>query len=467
VNVTRSPRAFRYLPLLRRWTWPDESGLTQDPGARSARDTVALSLVGKLAELPPLALMFTIVPRVLGPSRFGEFTLGFFAVTLGSACVATSGAALMSRFIATAAPGDRVQLAHRLARDLARRRLVQAALLGVLGTLLSVTLPDRFPPVFTVIVVLALAVDLMATLCFQIALGLGRTRLWSFRYAVQNSTTLVATLLLTAAFGGSAAVGGLLTGSAAALLLGAFFVIRPLLRARRAEPGNEQRTLSPEITRFRTFKGLSNLLTQLAHRSGVILVAIVSGSRVETGYAGLATGAGLTATYAIWQTFTVQLPAHSAQTTRDHLRVEEVLRRYAQRLQLVAVVLALGVAAILTPVFSLLFGDRFLGARDAFAPAIALIPLAPMTALGSQIATLRLRPDIEARATGLGAVIFFAVALTAIPFWGAGGATSALLASSVATVGALAVGLQRAISLRMIAVGLMTVAAVLAIRVVA
>jgi O-antigen/teichoic acid export membrane protein len=188
---------------------------------------------------------------------------------------------------------------------------------------------------------------------------------------------------------------------------------------------------------------------------------------VETGYAGLATGAGLTATYAIWQTFTVQLPAHSAQTTLDHHRVEDTLRRYAQRLQLVAVVLALVVAAILTPAFSFLFGHRFLGARDAFAPAIALIPLAPMTALGSQISTLRLRPDLEARATGLGAAVFFSVALAAIPFWGAGGATAALLASSLVTVGALAVGLRGAISLRMIAVGVVAVAAVLAIRVIA
>jgi hypothetical protein len=80
---------------------------------------------------------------------------------------------------------------------------------------------------------------------------------------------------------------------------------------------------------------------------------------------------------------------------------------------------------------------------------------------------LRLRPDLEARATGLGAAVFFSVALAAIPFWGAGGATAALLASSLVTVGALAVGLRGAISLRMIAVGVVAVAAVLAIRVIA
>jgi O-antigen/teichoic acid export membrane protein len=420
--------------------------------------------VGKLAELPPLALMFTIVPRVLGPSRFGEFTLGFFAVTLGSACVALSGAALMSRFIAAAPPGDRVRMAHQLARDLARRRLVTAALLGILGALLSITFPDRFPPAFTAVVVLALTVDLMATLCFQVALGLGRTRLWSFRYAVQNSTTLVATLLLTAAFGGSAAVGGLLIGSAAALLVGSIFVIRPLLSARRAEHVSNEQALPIEITHFRTFKGLSNVLTQLAHRSGVILVAIVSGSRVETGYAGLATGAGLTATYAIWQTFTVQLPAHSWETKTDPLRVEETLRNYARRVQLVAIPLALFAAAILTPAFSFLFGARFLGARDAFAPAVALIPLAPLTALGSQIASLRLRPDLEARATAVGCAVFFAVALATIPFWGAGGSTTALLASSLVTTTALAVGLRGAITPRLAGAALAAVLAVLAIR---
>src|SRR2546426_852314 len=139
------------------------------------RRTLFGSVAGKLVELPPLALIFTLVPRVLGPSRFGEFALGFFTVTLGSACVAVSGAALMSRFVGASPLRQRTIVAHDLAADLARRRVVQIGGLGLLGVALAVSFPARFPPTFTAVVVGALAIDLLATLCFQVLLGLGRT----------------------------------------------------------------------------------------------------------------------------------------------------------------------------------------------------------------------------------------------------------------------------------------------------
>jgi hypothetical protein len=454
------------IPRMRRSSRPGGDG-GHGAGSPATRPTIIAGVVGKLVELPPLALMFTLVPRVLGPARFGEFALGFFTVTLGSACVALSGAALMSRFIATAPPERRIHIAHLLAMDMGRRRLFQIAAVGVCGLLLALTLPGRFPPAFVAIVILALAVDLLATLCFQIALGLGRTTLWSFRYAIQNTTILVSTLLLTAAFGAKAAIGGLLIGSVTALAIGVAAVFAPLAAARADGNREQQVGLSADMSRFRTLKGLSNVLTQVAHRSGVILVAIVAGSRVQTGYAGLAIGASLTATYAIWQVFTVQLPAQSRETTRDHKGVEEALQRFARRAEFVSVSFALLAAAILSPAFSLLLGDSFLGARPAFALGIALIPLAPLTALGSQIATLRLRPDVEVRATALGAGVFFALALAAIPFWGATGATAALLVSALATVALLIVGLRGAISLGTTAVALAAVAGVLAIRILA
>jgi O-antigen/teichoic acid export membrane protein len=445
------------------------SALPEDGGRdvfRSARPTIVAGVVGKLVELPPLALMFTLVPRVLGPSRFGEFALGFFTVTLGSACVALSGAALMSRFIASAPPERRVHTAYLLGVDVAKRRLVQIAAVAVCGILLAVALPGRFPPAFVAIVVLALAIDLLATLCFQIALGLGGTTLWSFRYAIQNATILVSTLLLTAAFGAKAAVAGLLVGSVVALAIGVAAVFRPLAAAGTDKNRPEAR-LSADMSRFRTLKGLSNVLTQLAHRSGVILVAIIAGSRVQTGYAGLAIGASLTATYAIWQVFVVQLPAHSEQTARNQESVEVGLQRFARRAEFVSVALALVAAAILSPAVSLLLGDRFSGARSAFVFGIALVPLAPLTALGSQVATLRLRPEVEARAAAFGAAVFFVASLAAIPFWGATGAAAALLLSAVATVVVLLFRLRGAISPATAALAFGAVACVLAIRIVA
>ncbi|HEX9378944.1 MAG TPA: hypothetical protein VF872_05080 [Gaiellaceae bacterium] len=427
-----------------------------------ARATVSASVVGKLVELPPLLLLFTAIPRILGPSRFGDFALGFFTVTLGSACVALSGAALMSRFVAAAPREERHGLAYALGRDLLTRRVRQILALVAFGTLLSAIFPERLSASLTGVVLAALSLDLLATICFQVALGLGRTRLWSFRYAVQNSTILVSALFLTYLFGPGAAIGGLLVGSAAAFLVGTAAVLRPLREVRAAQA--EVPKLPAVASRFRRLKGLSNVLTQLAHRGGVILVAVLTGSKVETGYAGLAIGTGLTATYAIWQVFTVQLPAHSEHTMHNRFAAERVLRRFAEKTELVCVALVLLAVAVLSPVASFFLGHRFNGAREAFTPAIALIPLAPLTALGSQMTTLRLRPEIEAGATAVGAVVFFAVAGAAIPVWSATGATMALLASVLTTTAVLTLCLRDAMSLRMTALGLVSVPIVLALH---
>lgn len=440
---------FESPPLTARSSATTELGATHAGGGtgfRTLRRTLFGSVAGKLVELPPLALIFTLVPRVLGPSRFGEFALGFFTVTLGSACVAVSGAALMSRFVGASPLRQRTIVAHDLAVDLARRRVVQIGGLGLLGVALAVSFPARFPPTFTAVVVGALAIDLLATLCFQVLLGLGRTGLWSFRYAIQNSTILASALVLTATFGPSAAVGSLLIGSIIALMIGTVAVFGPLREGRRAAAADRQHTISPDVGRFRIFKGLSNVLTQLTHRGGVILVAVLTGSNVEVGYAGLAIGTGLTATYAIWQLFTVQLPMHSEQTVHDHLGVEQSLQRFARRVQLLAVVATLAAAASLSPVLATVLGDRFLGAREAFLPALGLVPLATLTALGSQLATLRLRPAVETRATAFGAATFLAVGFIATPMWGATGVTIALLAGGGATVAGLTLGLRGAIS---------------------
>ena len=142
------------------------------------------------------------------------------------------------------------------------------------------------------------------------------------------------------------------------------------------------------------------------------------------------------------QAFTVALP-HLADHTRvsgGHEVAESTLRRLAGGaivLLLPATALAALVLDTLVPV---VFGDSYRDATTAFGPALALLVLAPLSALMVQVSALRLRPD-AALASGIGsAVAFVVVAVATIPAWGAAGGTAAACAG--AAIGAL-VSLRR------------------------
>ena len=83
-------------------------------------------------------------------------------------------------------------------------------------------------------------------------------------------------------------------------------------------------------------------------------------------------------------------------------------------------------------------GKGFAGVEEALVPALAALPFAGLTALATQVAALRLRSDIRVRVTAVGAGVFLAAAVVAVPEWDAVGGTAAFLAGTVATVFAAA-----------------------------
>ena len=133
-----------------------------------------------------------------------------------------------------------------------------------------------FPFVPSLLVGVALALDIGATLAFQLTVALGRTVWWSFRYPFRN-------LLLAAG------------------------ALRLLLRARRRRRSTAPRSRSPlaprsssgsrivatdprgsppgtvpsGVSRLFRLPGASTILQIVTHRGGVVLVALVAGSRVK------------------------------------------------------------------------------------------------------------------------------------------------------------------------------------------
>ena len=402
------------------------------------RGSVAAGVVGKVAEAVTLVLLATVVPRLLGPSEYGWFSVALTVVAVGSLALTLGGATLLARYVPVAAPADRVATALALTRRLARNRAAAFAGLALLGAVLVLADPVRFPPLATALVLLALGLNVITTLLLQADLGLGRAGLWCARYPLQNAVLVAAVLALYEPAGGGAVVAIVLAGLAGCGLAAvALWSWRPVPRTPvGAGRGGE---LPAGALRFGWLQAGGGALTQLAQRGGVLAVALLVGSGEQTGFAALAVGIMLAATYAVAQLFTVALPALARrENAAGHPApgggaAEATLRRLAGLL-LVALTPTMIVSTLLLgPAVPLLFGTGYAGAVAAFGPALAAVLLAPVNALAVQAAALRLRPEVTLRAALVGAATFLLTALAAVPAWGALGATTAALAATAAT----------------------------------
>lgn len=422
-----------------------ESAVTPDPvgiGAGGRMRTpiaasVALSFAGKAAELVTLLVLATVVPRMLGPTDYGRFSVPLTIVTVGSLALTLGGPTTMARFVPAAPADRRVALARRLGVRLARGRAIQLAVVAVAAALLVAWDSDRFPPLLTGLVVTGLALNVAATLALQVALGLGRTGAWSARYPLQNAVLIGAVLALYAAAGLTGAVVGIVIAGAVAVAF-SVAVTTPVVRVPSASA-----ELPPGAIRFGAVQAAGAALAQFTQRGGVLAVALLGGSDAETGHAALAIGIALGITYAVLQSFTVTLPhlaraeeggAEESRSARSPTgAAEATLRRLARVVLAVLVPLAAAAAVCLTTVVPAVFGADYGDAAGAFVPALAMVVLAPIHALAVQVSALRLRPQAMLTGGVAGAVVFVAVAIAAVPAWGAEGATLAMLAAAAAS----------------------------------
>jgi O-antigen/teichoic acid export membrane protein len=406
------------------------------PGARALRpDPVTAGLAGKGAEVLSQVLLVTALPAALGPTDYGTFAIALAAVSVISASVTVGGPAVMTRFVPAAAPEERDAVARALMVRLSRWRAVQIGAVAVAGVVLVAVAPDTFSAGITALVVVAIALDVAATVAFQAALAFGGAALWSFRFPLQNTVLAGSALILHAAFGTTGAVAGIAVASAAALAVAARRVTRRLSRAAR------DGVIPPGAMRFGLLQGASGLLTQLQQRGGVLAVALLYGSRVESGFASLAIGVALTPVYAVRQAFTVQLPGLASRHREDEAAAEAAAHRLARGLQPVLIAGALVGALWLDDLLPAVLGEGFSGADSALGPALALLPLAVPTALAAQLTALRLQPELRLQATLAGTLVFLVVVVAAVPPAGAVGATSALLAATAVALAVFALRL--------------------------
>lgn len=379
-----------------------------------------------------LIALATVVPRALGPADYGLFAVVLAVVGIVSMSLSLGGPLLLARFVPAAPLAERNALALALALRIARFRALMVLAAISLVVALTTVVPERFPKEAALFVSIALVLDVAATLIYQVALALGRPRLWSFRFPLQNTILVVAVLTLHAAAGVNGAVAAVAIASGGVLLVGVPVVTRHL------RPAKPLQSLPPGALRFGILQGVSGFFVQVTLRGNVPLVLLLTGEKVQAGFAAFATGLVLAATYAVWQVFTIELPRLSARADAEPAGVEAAARQLARTATLLLMPASLAAVLLAGPVLPHVLGKGFAGVEEALIPALAALPFAGLTALATQVAALRLRSDIRVRVTAVGAGVFLAAALVAVPEWGAVGGTAAFLAGTAATVFAAA-----------------------------
>lgn len=392
-------------------------------------------MLGKAAEAVTLVLLAAFVPRLLGPVDYGHLTVVLTVVLVGTTALALGGTPLLSRFVPAAPPAQRPALARALGLRLGVSRLGQIAVLAAGAGVLATTRPETFPPLLTGLTVVALAANVLATLALQVGLGLGRTGPWNLRWPLQNAVLVGAILLLHPLLGRLGSVLAVALAGGCAVAVGAI-AVRGITAVR--EPVAD---LPPGALQFARRQGAGWVLLQVVQRGGVLAVALLAGDAVETGYAGLALGVATAGSYAVLQLFVVSLPSLSGDADGNGRNggdaglalAEARLRRLAGTLLAVLVPAALVGAAMLDDAVRLVFGGPYAAAAAVFAPMLAVVVLAPLSALLLQAAALRMRAGATLVGAAVGTAVFALVAVVGVPAHGALGGAVATLAGVVAT----------------------------------
>ena len=212
------------------------------PAAAGLRRPVVAGVVGKAAEAVTLVLLATVVPRLLGPADYGRLSVVLTLVAVGSVALTLGGATLLSRYVPAAPAQGRAALARALTLRLARNRIAPFALLATVAAVLAAA--GRVPPSAAAWVLLALALNVAATLALQADLGLGRAAAWSARYPVQNAVLIAAVVALYATAGVSGAIAGVAVAGGAGLAL-ALTATASLWRAAPGRTGAPARPAPP------------------------------------------------------------------------------------------------------------------------------------------------------------------------------------------------------------------------------
>ena len=419
---------------------------------RAARP-LSETLLARSVELASQALLLLLVPRVLGSADYGSFAAAFAAMSVVSIGFGLGAPLAAMRYVPSAEPLARAGLARAVARHVAIGRARALAALTALAVLLALLVPGA-PVGLVATVCLAGWFSVGSSIAAELALALGRTRLWNARFVLENLLVVLAAIAGDALLGTSGPIVGLAFAAALTFAVLASGVA-PLLRA--GAPGVE---LPAGLGRFARLETASVLILTVVLRGSPVAMLLLGASTLQVGYGAIATGIAAAGAGVVLSLVVVSLPRLADLARSAPARAEREARRSALAVSPIAAALGIPAALVAGPAIEVALGVEFAGARDAVALALAVPPLAAAVGLAGQLAALRMRPELRTAIWSCGGLAFAIVAIVAVPSLGAEGAALAVV-SAFAVAAIASVPLVGAAMRRPAVVGLAGAGAVL------
>ena len=390
----------------------------------TAGDT-RLAMVLKVVEYTGLALFLTIIPREMGPERYGSLAVLNTLLGLFLLVGALGGSAIFGRFI----PEFRSQDDEIQVRRLFTQFLLLRCIYAVLGAtifyvLLQRFLPDMVPGTRWAATGLA-ALSAISVTSFQLQFGLNRLVLWMSRESLNRLLLVLFLLLVSGVYDLGHIVLVMLAIESIFLVLGFYWSREYFLLDRET-----LRLLG--IFRYLKFGMLffaSNLFLMLIWRSGELIVVEMSGQGMEVvAYYNIASAIAITLYALFGQLGVMVVPSLSAMhVSGEHEKKIRWMGNVLKYTTLGAWMGAIIVKAMAGPAISLLMGEAYLPvAENLFILILALVPMNVIRiALSSALVHERLRANLWVTASALTGFLVSAFLLT--PGYGPEGTSAAVV----------------------------------------
>lgn len=382
----------------------------------------------RILEIASGVLAISLVPRVMGPVVYGQFSL-IHTLSLSFSLLSGAGAAaLMTHYVPQfTARGD-----HEGLRKLASGLFALRMLGGTAGALTYFALArfwlSEVSALALALMAASVAVHTLANLPFTVLLGMNRAAAWSLAHTLRRGLMAPSAFAGYLAGGLPGACGGLLAIELLVLSIGLWWG-RPFLSW--PEMRIDREYLHPYL-RFSAAFFTGGVFVMLCDRSGGPLVHWLSGGRFqEAGFFVLAYSAYLTATQALRQILNALGPLFSSLRLRGET---EALKKWCERVLTAAALLCIPVAAanycFIEPAVRLAAGPGY----ESAAPLLELLGLGGILVVPAGLARVLgmvyNQPRVFIAAASLQLIAFLALSLILFPLAGNRGVALAVVAST-------------------------------------
>jgi O-antigen/teichoic acid export membrane protein len=391
--------------------------------SNAIRGLSAVSL-NKIVQIAGVAVTVVLVPRLFGAEDYGRFAFALSLAYLGQILGDFGTLDVMGRFVPA--------MSKAAASRLYMRHLCFKVCIGIVCAFVTVAaallLAGWMQFNWALLIGIGVYLHILAWMPFQFALGLNRIATWMVEQAWRQWTLLFLLLLLLPPFA--------LTGALVALVIVELLFFGLGLWWVRSfwgwqDFGLDWRYLVPYL-RFGVGFFLANLTAVALFRSGPLLIELLTGSSVQTGFFNLALGLFMLAYITLGQYAQSLIPQLSRLV--DHHQYPRMigwLRTFAGWgwwLGVGAVALVWLLADWAVPV---VFGAEFSGAAGAVKWISLGIPLAALVWTGNITATIVGHGKTKFTASVVALICFVALTVWLAPIFGAVGVSLALVSALI------------------------------------